>query len=419
MCRNVEGFVSTEIGEIPLEWEIKRIGDIGEVITGSTPKTSESENYGDDFLWVSPFDLGASKYISKTNKKLSKIGFKKTRLLPQGSILVTCIGSTIGKMGIAGETLSTNQQINALACNNEVYNEYAYYSIMYNFKYYSSFISHQAVPIINKTTFSDFKLPVPPIGEQQKIANILSTVDQQIEQTDALIEKTKELKKGLMQRLLTKGIGHTEYRDTEIGRIPKEWEVKRLGEIAEGKGEYGIGASATEYIEGNARYLRITDIGDDGKLLNTDIKGLQENNYIDYLLQENDIVFARTGNTTGKTYLYDIRHGELVYAGFLIRFKIKSSIMDSRFVKYFVQTKKYWDWIKVMSTRSGQPGINSNEYATLKIPVPPIIEQNKISDILSVIDENLVKYEDEVEKLSKVKKVLMQQLITGKIRVNV
>ncbi|WDC83728.1 restriction endonuclease subunit S [Caloramator sp. mosi_1] len=141
-----------------------------------------------------PIDLGYKKYIYNTNKKLSKIGFSKTRKLPSGSILVTCIGSTIGKIGIAGKELSTNQQINSLVCKNDIDNEYIYYSLSYYFRKYENFISTQAVPIINKSIFSEFELPIPP-SRTTKIVDILSTVDEQIENVDKLIEKTKELKK--------------------------------------------------------------------------------------------------------------------------------------------------------------------------------------------------------------------------------
>lgn len=95
------------------------------------------------------------------------------------------------------------------------------------------------------------------------------------------------------------------YKMTELGEIPSDWKIKKLGEITVGKGEYGIGASATEYIEGKPRYLRITDIGDSCRLLFNDIKGLDDDEYEKYILKEGDIVFARTGNTTGKGYVYN------------------------------------------------------------------------------------------------------------------
>ena len=102
---------------------------------------------------------------------------------------------------------------------------------------------------------------------------------------------------------------------------------------------------------GKARYLRITDIGDECNLLFNDIKGLNDNEYEKYLLSIGDVVFARTGNTTGKSYVYEENHGELVYAGFLIKFSINLDICKSNFIKNVIQTKRYWDWVAVMSTR--------------------------------------------------------------------
>lgn len=202
------------------------------------------------------------------------------------------------------------------------------------------------------------------------------------------------------------------YKMTEIGEIPSEWKVKKLGEITIGKGEYGIGASATEYIEGKPRYLRITDIGDSCRLLFNEIKGLDDADYEKYILKEGDIVFARTGNTTGKGYVYNREHGELVYAGFLIKYSIDNNIAKHNFIKYVIQSKRYWDWVSIMSTRSGQPGINSNEYSSFIIQLPPLKEQEKIASILSIVDEQIDNVDALIEKNKELKKGLLQTLLT-------
>jgi len=202
------------------------------------------------------------------------------------------------------------------------------------------------------------------------------------------------------------------YKKTDIGVIPYNWSMCTLKDISIGKGDYGIGASATEYIEGNSRYLRITDIGDSGRLLNNDIKGLAEDNYEDYLLEDGDIVFARTGNTTGKSYVYKNKDGQLVYAGFLIKFTMNKDMVKSNFVKYVIQSKRYWDWVNVMSTRSGQPGINSNEYSTFQVQMPPLNEQQKIAEILSNVDSQIDDTDKLIEKTKELKKGLMSRLLT-------
>lgn len=199
-------FKKTELGIIPKKWRLKKIDEIGKVITGNTPKTTEKDNYGDEFLWVSPFDMGSSKYIKNTNKMLSKKGFDKARKLPSGAVLVTCIGSTIGKIGIATNELSTNQQINSIICNEDVDSEFIYYAIDYNFSKYSNYISNQAVPIINKSTFGEFLIQIPELKEQNKVAKILSKVDYNIEKQLNKKKKLEILRNGLMQQLLTGNI---------------------------------------------------------------------------------------------------------------------------------------------------------------------------------------------------------------------
>ena len=134
------------------------IKDYGEVITGNTPPTKNIEYYSNgSYLWASPADLGLSKHITSTKTKLSLLGLKKTRTLPQGSTLVTCIGSTIGKMGMATETMSTNQQINSVIVNDSTNNDFAYYAILNAFPRYLSEVGVQAVPILSKSNFE--KLP--------------------------------------------------------------------------------------------------------------------------------------------------------------------------------------------------------------------------------------------------------------------
>lgn len=187
-------------GEEYPEWEERKIKDVADVTTGSTPSTKVSENYGEGYMWASPVDLGNSKYIDKTKTQLSKIGFEKTRKLNSGSILVTCIGSTIGKIAIASTEMASNQQINAVysISNN---NEYIYYYLNYNFKNYLSYISFQAVPIINKSQFENFDIILPDIEEQDKIANFLSKIDTIVEKEKEKLEELRVWKRGLLQQM--------------------------------------------------------------------------------------------------------------------------------------------------------------------------------------------------------------------------
>ncbi len=184
-------------------WEVKTLGEIGEIATGTTPPTRDIDNYGIDFCFVSPADLGYSKYISKTEKNLSKKGFKISRKFPKNSILFTCIGSTIGKMGISSIELTSNQQINAIFPNIDFNTEYLYYQLCLIAKKIRMMASEQAVPMINKSEFSEILVSIPTITEQTRIATILSDMDLEIAQLEEKLAKYKVVKQGLMQQLLT------------------------------------------------------------------------------------------------------------------------------------------------------------------------------------------------------------------------
>lgn len=207
------------------------------------------------------------------------------------------------------------------------------------------------------------------------------------------------------------------YKNSPLGIIPKEWEVKRLKSCCIGKGEYGINAPAVEFSESLPTYLRITDIDDDGKFISHDKKSVRDNNANKFFLEKGDIVFARTGATVGKTYLHDEKDGRLVFAGFLIRFKPDRRKILPYFLKLSTATSIYWDWVKKISVRSGQPGINAEEYGSLKICLPPLPEQQKIAEILSCWDEVIEKQSQLIDKLEIRKHGLMQQLLTGKKRI--
>lgn len=207
------------------------------------------------------------------------------------------------------------------------------------------------------------------------------------------------------------------YKKTSLGVIPKEWDVKRLELLCSNKGDYGINAPAVTYSKDLPTYLRITDIDDDGRFITADKTSVNSSNSENFRLKEGDIVFARTGATVGKTYLYNPNDGDLVFAGFLIRFSLDTQKIIPSFLRAYTNTSIYWNWVKIISQRSGQPGINAAEYCSLQIPVPSLTEQQKIVEILSVWDKAIEKQTQLIEKLELRKKGLMQQLLTGKRRI--
>lgn len=207
------------------------------------------------------------------------------------------------------------------------------------------------------------------------------------------------------------------YNKTKIGWIPEDWDTKTLGELCTIKGEYGINAPAVDFRKDLPTYLRITDIDANGNFVEENKKSTIFQNYQKYKLEEGDIVFARTGATVGKTYLHNKKNGELVFAGFLIRFRTNPKRLLPYFLKSYTNSQKYWDWINVISMRSGQPGVNAKEYANLLlIPTPEISEQKLIIQCLSTWDRAIHSLTQLILQKQKRKKWLMQVLLTGKKR---
>lgn len=185
------------------EWEEKQLGEIGNIITGSTPETSKMEYYGGEYLFISPIDINSNRYVKTTKTTLTKAGFLKGRKIPKMSICFVCIGSTIGKIAQNFEDCITNQQINSIVPFENISADFIYSLLEYNSNKIKLLAAEQAVPLINKTDFSKIKINIPSLPEQEKIADFLSIIDEKIEILEKKLEELKEQKKGLMQKLLT------------------------------------------------------------------------------------------------------------------------------------------------------------------------------------------------------------------------
>ena len=169
----------------------------------------------------------------------------------------------------------------------------------------------------------------------------------------------------------------------------EEYKTYTLEELSIGKGSYGIAASAVPFDTSLHTYLRITDINDDGTLNMSGLMSVDEDEAGKYLLKPNDIVFARTGNSTGRSYFYDGSDGELVYAGFLIKFSLDSAKVNPRILKYYTHSKPYYDWVQSFGTGSTRGNINAKTYGNMPIALPPRDIQDKIVNILKSLDDKI------------------------------
>ena len=245
---------------------------------------------------------------------------------------------------------------------------------------------------------------LPSLPEQRKISDFLSAVDAVIAAQQAEVDAWEQRKKGVMQKLFSQEV---RFKADDGSEFP-DWEEKTLGELCAPL-TYGMNAAATKF-DGENRYIRITDIDDETHaLLPNDIVSPSGELDDKYLVKKGDILLERTGASTGKSYLYHPKDGKLFYAGFLIKAHVLPS-SDDYFIYSQTFTDRYWKWVKTASMRSGQPGINANEYASYSFAVPSLPEQRKIADCLASMDEVIQKSKDELAKWRDLKKGLLQQM---------
>ena len=233
----------------------------------------------------------------------------------------------------------------------------------------------------------DLKLTISTsIDEQEIIAKFFISFEKLITLHQRKLDNLKLKKKALLQKLFPKN--GERYPELRFPGFTDTWEQRKLGECMNSFA-YGLNAAAKEY-DGMHKYIRITDIDDEthnfiqSNLTSPDIDFNMD--VSDYKLNVGDIVFARTGASVGKTYLYNPNDGDLYYAGFLIRGKVKEDC-DAGFIYQNTLTKDYDSFIKITSQRSGQPGVNSKEYATFRLNIPCKDEQEQISKVLNSLDE--------------------------------
>ena len=169
-----------------------------------------------------------------------------------------------------------------------------------------------------------------------------------------------------------------------------EWKEYKLGDLTiDGKGSYGIAASAIEFDASKYTYLRITDINDDGTINKNGLKSVDDVNASNYLLKPNDIVFARTGASVGRSYFYDGKDGEFVYAGFLIKYSIDPNKVNPKILKYYTHSQSYYDWIVSVDNGATRGNINAQTYASMPIMLPERKRQDEIVSILSSLDDKI------------------------------
>lgn len=436
-----EGYKKTDQGLLPQSWNIVAIRtlvsrlDAG--ISVNSVDSLDAYSHGKHVLKTSCVAKGY--FLPNEKKSILPIDINRAKTIPEkGSIIVSRMNTPelVGELGyvhVFDENIYLPDRLWQMIFKKDQQLCSRWLAYLLSSKKFSKQIKESATGTsnsmknISKEVLLSLEIPYPKFDEQEKIATALSDTDALISELEKLIEKKQAIKTATMQQLLTGKTRLPEfalredgtpnaYKDSELGQIPEDWEIYPLKSLLKSQPKYGINAAATTLSGNLPTYIRITDIDEDGKFNPTEKVGVNSTLSGNYILERGDIVLARTGASVGKSYLYNEYDGELVYAGFLIKISPAPNLLCSKYLSIYFQTKAYWDWIATNSMRSGQPGINGNQYANLKIVLPSINEQLKISRIFTDIDRDLEQLKIKLHKVMLLKQGIMQELLTGKTR---
>jgi len=426
---------------IPLNWGIDSLENIFDIVSGSTPSTENAEFWDGELNWITPNDLNKIKhvYISGSERKITDKGLRNcsAQLIPKNAIVMSS-RAPIGYLAIAKQEFTTNQGCKSFILKNtsKHCSEFHFFNLSFNMKKIKDLGTGTTFMEVSKKDLNSVEVSFPKsLNEQLKIADILSTIDKGIEQTEILIAKYKSIKKGLMKDLLTYGID----KDGNIRNlkthsfvkkngmvVPAEWEVKRVDELSNVTGGKRLPAGH-DYSENRNgyKYLRVTDFYNKN-IDYQNLENLEESTFkiLDrYEIFNKDLFISIAGSIGYVGVLNSNISDRIILTENALRINIFGDILPEYLtleINSEVVQKQIWSEI---GTGGGVPKLAMHRVKSLLIPHPIITEefneQKKIVDLLNAKD-NLIKSEEtNLAKLYKQKQGLMQDLLTGKIRVKI
>ena len=406
--------------EVPENWVWVRLGAIAEIVTGGTPSKKHPEYYGGNFPFYKPSDLDQGRLTYDASEYLSEEGKNVSRIIPKNSTAVCCIGS-IGKCGYLMCEGTTNQQINSAIPKINSLCLY-YYLCTENFvQDLLSMASATTIAIVNKSKMESCAFPLPPLSEQQRIVErieeLLAKLDEAKERLQEVADSFAVRKAAILHNAFTGEL--TKQWRRENGVSDESWEESNFGKFT--VSQYGYTEKAHLEKVG-PKFLRITDI-QDNKVDWDEVPWcpIDEAGMKQYAVQIGDIMIARTGATTGKSYLIcdDV---EAVFASFLIRLKVVDKNLDYNYLYGYMQSEDYWRQITDFSSGIAQPGVNANKLKQIKFKCPSLPEQH---EIVRLIDDLLAREraaqqaaEQALASIDLMKKSILARAFRGELGTN-
>lgn len=393
------------------EWQRATIGELGEIVTGNTPTTSENDNYGNNgLLWVTPTDIKEPITI-KTAKQLSEKGKKSARCLPPNSILITCIAS-IGKNTLIETYGSCNQQINALIPKKEC-NPYFLLTLSELWSIQMKKIAGSGtMDIVNKTQFSEIRTKLPSSEEQSTIGNFFRRLDSQIAENRAVLEKSRQLKKAMLAKMFP--ANGEKIPEIRFKGFEGEWKEKSLDELVEQIKSYPLSRNVETLENTGFKYIHYGDIHRGiADIIYSDevLPNIQAGNF--ELLKRGDLIIADVSEDYEGVGAACVINGTLkdkVVSG-LHTIAIRPNQTNPLFLYYLLKTQAFKQYGRLIGTGTKVVGITASKFLNFQTYIPTSLEQTQIGNFFRQLDETIALQSAEVEKLNQLKKGLLAVML--------
>ena len=408
------------LGVLPSDWVIHEISDIAEVVGGSTPSTNNEDYWGGEIAWATPTDITelSGNTIDETADTITKDGLNSasTHLLPPYSVLMTS-RATIGKCAVNTVEMATNQGFQNLAPKEDVETWYLHYMMLDTASFLESLGAGSTFDEVSKSVVESVEIPVPPLEEQRKIASVLYTVDQAIQKTEEMLEQAEKVQTGVMQDLFRNGVQECPTKELRrIGKIPEHWDVVKLEDVSLNITD-GTHFSPPTIDEGYP-YITSTNIRDWGFDLD-DLKYISEEDHKEIISSCNpepgDVLYVKDGANTGNVYVNTLDF-EFSLLSSVALIKPNKNQVKPWFLKYLFTWPKFRQLVLSQMSGTGISRLTISKLEKTDILLPPINEQNKIIEILNQFHEYQSVHRQKGERLGRLKRGLMQDLLSGEIR---
>lgn len=418
------------IGQIPQEWQIAKVKHVYSFQTGWTPSTSNAAYFDGDLPWANISDIGKTKTIYDTAKHITEeaVANSSIGISPKGSLMYS-FKLSVGDVSFCGTDMYTNEAIATFLPSDKYDLRYLYYAApLFIIKNANENI--YGAKLLNQELIRNALILNPPYNEQVSVADYL---DAKCAEIDALIsakEKTnallKERRQSIIYEAVTKGLNpNAPMKDSGvewIGEIPEHWTKWRMKHLASEPLQYGANATGVEFREDIPRYVRITDITADRKLSDEGKQSLEMDIAQDYMLEDGDILFARSGATSGKSFYYESQYGSCCFAGYLIRLRTDSRKALSKLLYYYTLTQAYESWTQQIFIQATIQNISADKYNNLWFAIPESMEEQKeivvyLDQRCSEMDELISANEATIKKLKEYRQSIIYEAVTGKIEI--